>query len=181
MKKSSLLLLFIFAIFVNTNAQIKTLENLSNYKTKNFGTMYNSNNSVKGYYVFYEGQKLKKKKIEYVLKILDDNLNTVLIKKIVESKYFELQSVAFNQQQLMIKFWDRKENMYQFRGLNLKGEQVSSYSIEITSKDLKAEELMAKQKMFNQLFSVDNKGFVFLRFNKQKKIGYHLHFFPKQK
>ncbi|MGY6649321.1 DUF6770 family protein [Wenyingzhuangia sp. IMCC45574] len=178
MKKIAIALLVCLGTLFSSQAQVKTLTDLADFDSKSFGIMIAKDKSVQGYFNFYEGAKLKKKQREYVLEILDSNLNTVVTKKMVDSKYLTVESAIYNQKELMVRFYNTKEQRYKFVGFDKDGNQTRSHTIQLSSKDIALENAMSKQNMFTQFYSIDNKGFLFLRFSWEKKRGYKLHFFP---
>lgn len=84
-------------------AQRKIIEKNSTITLRNQGTIFNEQKLV-GYYQFYEFQKIDNDNIEYLIKILDHNLNEVFSEKFIEFRIFELKEVSFNNQSFLFKF-----------------------------------------------------------------------------
>lgn len=174
--------LIIFSILLTSlfslNAQTKTFSDLVNYDVKNLGTMMGENNNVEGYYNFFEGEKLKKKKRQYIIQLLDENLNVIVKKNYIDSKYINLIAAKYNQQELMFCFYNTKEKQYKFVGFDKKGNQKEPYIIQLDNKDILTSQKMLKLGQKAEFLSIKDKGFVFKYFKKEKKMGYILDFIP---
>lgn len=177
MKKLILLLVLLSTAF--SIAQTKLFENLPNYKETKFITMMDENNSVKGYFVFYEGERLKKNQQEYLLEILDPDLNSVLVKKYIDSKFLLLKDAKFNQKELMVWFQNYKSFEYKLVSFDLEGNVNKTYEITRDKKKDLLAEIQAGKSMgeSSNLYSIDNQGFLFVRCIKGIKTGYKLQFF----
>ncbi len=108
--KKNILLLCLSILFVCIGySQSKILKITEGSTLVNSGVMMNSENSVDGYYFFYEVDKVSKTEREFLIKILDQNLNEILNKSLIESKntflnrinkLLQIQSLPFS---VMIK------------------------------------------------------------------------------
>jgi hypothetical protein len=79
MKKhlSILLLIALLAMQQNSIGQSKfSIENIKSVYLRNSGSII-ANEEIKGYFLFYQSDKVDKKNNEYTLQILDENVNKV--------------------------------------------------------------------------------------------------------
>lgn len=125
-----------------------------------------SNNEVKGYFLFYQSDKVDRKTNEYTLQILDENLNKVKDIKFTDDKNIQLVESAFNGSDIMFEFFNEKEKTLDFRVYGLDGKQKSSYTKELNKRTIKwmqqknvGDEDEAQN---SSLFGAEDKGFISL-------------------
>src|SRR5690348_8403696 len=97
-----------------------SIENVYSAKLKNSGPII-SNNEVKGYFLFYQSDKIDRNTNEYTLQILDENINKVKDIKFTDEKNTNLLEAAFNGEDLMFEFINKKDQLLDFRVYDLDG------------------------------------------------------------
>ena len=175
-KVTTFLLLMLFTY--SLSAQSKVFDDIRSVKLRDMGTIMNGND-VSGYFVFYEVDKVDRKNRKFLLQILDENLETVAKKTIVKSKHVELADAAFNNQHIMLKFFDPKEKTYSFKSYDLKGEKGRSAVRELKKKEYNKPLFMRGEGVIshgNAFFAVPDQGFVQFASVKNKKWGYIIDF-----
>src|SRR5258706_9340912 len=170
MKRMSIapcLLALCFALPCILQAQSKlSIANVYSAKLKNSGPII-ANNEIKGYFLFYQSDKIDRKTNEYTLQILDENINKVKDIKFTDDKNTNLLEAAFNGDNLMFEFINTKDKILDFRVYGLDGKQKFSYSQELTKRTIK---YMQQKGMYGDdddaqnstLFGAEGKGFISL-------------------
>ena len=96
MKKKYLLLFCFFSLIAN--AQITNLARLSKGRLYSSDVIKDSNNSIKGYFLLFESDKVAKETYELEYGLLDENLTKVTNGFITEMKYesflFDAKSIS---------------------------------------------------------------------------------------
>lgn len=95
-----------------------------------------SNNEVKGYFFFYQSDKIDRHTNEYTLQILDENVNKIKDIKFTDDKNVSLVEAAFNGTDLMFEFFNADEKMLDYRVYGLDGKKKFSYSQELSKKSI---------------------------------------------
>lgn len=178
MKKNSTLLLICLVANL-TFAQTKKIDNVNDtFKVKNSGAILNKDSDVDGYYFFYELDKLKKGDREFAIQILDKNLNEVAQKNYIDNKNTFLMKSSFNNQQMMFALANYKEKKITLLSFDTKANQLPAVEFPLESKEIRYLQLMQQTGDFNVIFPVENKGFIFNKFEDNKNIGYSLKYYP---
>lgn len=159
-------------------AQSKKINEITEFKLRNSGAIMTKENSVNGYYFFYLIDKLKKGEAEYGIKILDNNLNEVALKKHVASKHLYLMETKFNNDALMFSFIDRKEKMINLVGYDNQANKLKTEKVELSKKELIYMAQLNQSNDYNMLFPVPNGGFLLNRIKDNRKLGYVIDYFP---
>lgn len=159
-------------------AQTKKIDAVNTFLIKNTGTIFNKEKDVEGYYFFYEMDKLKKGDREFAIQILDKNLTEVAKKTYVNNKNTFLMKSSFNNQAMMFAMANYKEREINLLTFDQKANQKESVKIPLEKKEIVYLESMQKTGNFNVLFPVENKGFLFNKFEDNRKIGYSLKYYP---
>ena len=176
--KSRLLLLLTFLTFTGF-AQISKIEGVNTFLLRNTGAILDKNNDVDGYYFYYVVDKLKKGNSEFAIQILDKNLNEVAKKTYVDNKNTFLMNSSFNNQSLMFAMANFKEKKIDLLTFDKQANQQKTISIPLEKKEIQYLQLTKQSSAdFNVLFPVENKGFIFNKFEDNKKIGYSLKYYP---
>ena len=124
--------LFCFVLLVscsNLSAQSHVLNNVLVAIQKGTGAII-KDNTVTGYYAFYELDKKDKKTRNYQLNILDQNLTPLSSKKFSSQENLTAEEASYNGDLIMIKFIDTKEQKYIFKAYDQNAEQVSNISLD---------------------------------------------------
>ncbi len=161
-------------------AQIKTIENMVEFKVANSGAFVDDNNVADGYYLFYQVDKLKKGMREYAIDVLDKNLNDVATKKVIVSKRTMLLDKAFNNEAMMFAFYDYKEKELTLKSFDKKVNAKEDIVIQVDKKIDKNFQMQWKMGGLDALLNpVKNKGFVLINGNSEGKgLGYEVTFYP---
>jgi len=176
--KTKLVVLVTFLTF-NVFAQISKIEGINTFSLKNAGAILDKNKDVDGYYFYYLVDKLKKGESEFAIQILDKNLNEVAKKTYVNNKNTFLINASFNNQNLMFAMANFKEKKIELLTFDKQANQQKTVTIDLEKKEIQYLEMMRQYGLdFNMLFPVDNKGFIFNKFEDNKKIGYSLKYYP---
>jgi len=134
--------------------------------------------------MFFETDKIDKKTRAYTLKILDNNLEEVARKKIRGKPYTELVEAAFNGKNIMLKFYDAKENQYKFKSYDMTGMRAKGATRKLSKKEYRAPFYFQGKRGDNHgnaLFAIPDKGFVQYAGVKNKKWGYIIDFIGGEK
>jgi hypothetical protein len=173
--KFSLLLICVSTVIFS---QISKIDGVSNFSLRNAGPILDKNHDVDGYYFYYVVDKLKKKENEFAIQILDKNLNEVAKKTYVDDKNTFLMKSSFNNQAMMFAMANFKERKIDLLTFDKQANQKTTISIPLEKKEVQYLMLMQQSGEFNVLFPIDNKGFLFNKFEDNKKIGYSLQYYP---
>lgn len=97
------LLLTFICLFVSTSyyAQERELTGIASFDLINSGALMDKKNNVDGYYFFFQADKLKHKKREYAIRMMDNNLNDIATKSYIGDKGLSVLTTKFNNQALM--------------------------------------------------------------------------------
>ncbi|HVK47021.1 MAG TPA: DUF6770 family protein [Pseudobacter sp.] len=138
-----------------------SIENVKTVFVRSTGPI-TTNNEVKGYFTFFQSDKVDKKNNEYTLQIMDDNLNKVKDVQFVDSKNITLQESAFDNNSLLFKFYNQDEKTYDCRVYGVDGKLKFNYERAVDKKTL---DFLKATKMppgseSNNLFAVEDKGFI---------------------
>lgn len=129
------------------------IENVRSAYLRNSGTIL-ANNEVKGYYAFYQSDKIDKHTNEYTVQITDENLNKVKEIKFEDDKSVQLLESAYNGNSIMFLFYNKKEKTLEYRTYGFDGKQLNSYTEEIG----KRTEMLLEQTYNSHTEEGDNKG-----------------------
>ncbi|WPP51142.1 DUF6770 family protein [Catalinimonas niigatensis] len=185
MKTSTLFYCFCVSLIMFTKspllAQKKDFSDFLTVKLRNMGPIIKGN-EVKGYYMFYQTDKIDRKTNVYQLRILDQNLNEVGNREIIESRYLTLLEGSFNEQSILLKFYDVKEKQLKFHQYDQLGKLITEKTVIVESKYDVATfntEASSNEIQGTKLFAVPEKGFVHYNLTKSKKLGYSIDFIPE--
>jgi hypothetical protein len=173
-----LLLTAALAFGLCASAQMTTIANVSNFNLRDAGAIMNKDNGVDGYYFYYMVDKLKKGEREFAIQIFDNNLQELATKSYVDNKNTFLMKSAFNNQEMMFAMANYKEKEITLISYDKKADQKSLVKIPLENKEIKYLQFAQQSGDFNVLFPVEEKGFLFNKFEDNKKIGYSLKYYP---
>lgn len=160
--------LFLLALLVGGTqllpAQSKlSLENVVSVQLRNAGPII-ANEEIKGYFLFYQSDRINKTTNEYTLQIMDENVNRVKDIKITDAKNLFLLESSFNGNDIMFMFFNRDEKLLQYRVYGIDGNEKISYRRPIEAANLSYFErslaAVAEENQNNNLFAIDGKGFI---------------------
>jgi len=182
-KKHTLMLfasLFIGISFLN--AQKLSFADVTEIRLKDMAPIYQSK-IVRGYYAFYFIDKSDKKYMaNYQLVLMDENLNKIAEKKLVEHKNAELKMASYNGNSILFVFYNPGNVTLEFRRYDLQLNQISSETRRIGH----IEEMFIKdpntggQKVAAHTYSLDSIGYVFYNFTGMTGNNYKMQFLPEK-
>lgn len=161
-----LLLLFsCLIITILSNAQKVSINNVYKIYIKNTGPI-SEGDQIKGYYVFYQADKVDRKTNEYAIQILDQNTNLVKETKFTDNKEIELLDAEFNGSSLCFFFLNKDKKEFDYRIYDLDGKLKYTYTKPYDNGDLwlftSYRNQMSEDGPSNSLIAVHNKGFITL-------------------
>jgi hypothetical protein len=156
-----LLIALIFSFDGLVSAQKVSFDDVLNISLKNSGPIF-SESQVAGYYFFYKVDKVDKKTNEFLLKILDANLNEVASKSLIESKQLYLLEGSFNNETIMLKFLNRKTNELVYKEFDSKANLVKSIVRPVDNKVIKGMGIQSEQTTLSNdlIFPINNVGYI---------------------
>lgn len=173
-----------FALFTAAPlfGQNKDFRDMLTVTLQNMGPIIQGN-EVKGYYMFYQTDKIDRKTNAYQLRVLDQNLNEVGNRQIEESKYLALLEGSYNEKSILLKFYDTKEKQLKFHQYDQQGNLISEKVMEVDSKYdvmIYNTEATNNEIQGTKLFAIPDKGFVHFNMKNHKKPGYSIDFLPEK-
>lgn len=122
------------AFILIANAQVKTgLENVTTISLRNSGAI-KKQNEVRGYYFFYESDKIDRNTREYTLQVLDENLNAAKPVKLMLDKKTALLESATNESSVCFMFLNQETESLDYSIYNGMGKHTFTYSVPIDKK-----------------------------------------------
>jgi len=176
--RKKLLFAFLTVFTLTCYSQSSKINDVNNFILRNSGSILDKNNDVDGYYFYYIVDKLKKGDREFAIQILDKNLNEVAKKSYVDNKNTFLMKSSFNNQAMMFAMANYKEKEISLLTFDKQANQKETVKIALENKEIRYLQMMQQSGDFNVLFPVDGKGFLFNKFEDNKKIGYSLQYYP---
>jgi hypothetical protein len=188
MKNLSFCLLMLVASLFHCDlfAQSKlSIENVVSVYLRNSGPIM-AQEEIKGYFLFYQSDKIDKRTNEYTLQILDDNLNKVKDIKFTDSRTINLLESSYNGSEILFMFYDSDQKMLDYRVYGADGKQKFNYTRPI---DRKTRNYIDGYAMYDNeeaqnknLFSIENKGFVTcIPVREGKQYTYEISFYQSDK
>lgn len=163
-----------------------SIENIRKANVRNSGPII-SNEEVKGYFTFYQSDKVDRKTNEYTLQILDEHLNKVKDLKFEDSKNIVLQESAYNGSQIMFQFFDEDQKVLDFRVYGLDGKLKFSYQRPVDKKTKAYMETVnannTKEESQNKsLYGIEERGFISaIPVRDGKKYSFEVNFYQTDK
>ena len=174
-----LFLMFSISVFGQKNS----FGNLVSAELRNFGPIY-ENNTVTGYYFFYQEQGKKSRDRKFTISILDQNLSRIG-KKIINGDYStELDEGTYNGDLLAFKVTNHSDDEHQIYLLDRNGEQIGKRKVNYGTFDSpKYKEQMGMVGLNDQsLMPVPGKGFLYYSIDTKKgpmsQLFYKISFIP---
>lgn len=163
---------------VFSNAQTSRLESVLSIKLEKMGPIY-QNKQVKGYYMFYEFDRIDRKNREYLLKILDENLELVGEKKIAGSNQLYVEDAGYDERNIMIKTVDPATYTIQHIIFDETAQRVDSRDLVLDRRDfVRYREISAFGLVgSNTIHAITENGFVSISASRPGKTGYEIEYF----
>ncbi len=159
-------------------SQSRIIENISKMKLQNVGTILEEG-EVKGYYFFYQTDKLGKRIFAYELQIVDQNLGNPIVKTIEGSKYLHLIEGCYNRNAIALKFYDAKTKEVIHKAYDRKAKEISSVKRKARRMEIYgfSAALNGSGGQSVTLFPVDKTGVLDYTTAKHKKWGFEIEFY----
>lgn len=165
MKKLIFAVIFFLGAFAGLNAQSHSISNVKRTALRTSDAI-KEGTDVKGYYFFYESDKIDKNTREYTLSILDNNLKVLKDIKFQDSKDVTILESSFNGTDLIFLFYndDAKTFEYQIYGADGK-KKPYTYFRELTKKEKRYLEMSYlavndEEQTYKGLYPIEGKGFI---------------------
>lgn len=161
-------------------AQKLSFEDVTEIRLQDMAPIYQSE-IVRGYFAFYYIDKAKEKYMaNYKLILLDENLNQLAEKKLVEHKDSELKFAAYNGNSILFVFYNPGNVTLDFRRYDLKLNLVSSEIRKIghIEEFFITAPYSGTQQVPPQVFSLDSLGYIFYNFTGLGGTRYKMQFLP---
>jgi hypothetical protein len=132
MKKlfSSLLTALLLILFSSAAyGQNYNLNDVGRFNVRNSGAIV-AGNVVKGYYLFYQSEKVDKKNRAFEIVVLDEDLKEKVSERIIEPKSTYLLEASYNGSGILFKFYDSKSGMVNYRTVDNAGKLSAKESRE---------------------------------------------------
>lgn len=174
---SVLLLCSIF--FCTLNAQNLSFNDVLQLRLRNSGPIVENDNVV-GYYFFYYVDRKDAKNNNYILKVVDENLESVFSKRIVRSKDMSLLDVVYNGKVFLLNFLDKSEKGLSVATYDAAGEKLGKKTLELSKNNFMMYEmnLDSEEGSNSSIFPAGNEGFVLYTVEKNSKLGYAINYLP---
>ncbi len=164
------LLLTCVSLFISLGyyAQERELTGIASFELINSGPLMDKKNNVDGYYFFFQADKLKNKKREYAIRMMDNNLNDIATKSYIGDKGLSVMTTKFNNQALMYALENEKERYFKLLAFDKQGNVQIDRDIPVEKKEIK------ERYGRDILMPIDDKGFLFNFKRDNKRSGYTL-------
>ncbi|MBX2844672.1 MAG: hypothetical protein KTR13_00545 [Saprospiraceae bacterium] len=152
MKGAKFLFFLIAGFFIlPTQAQNFDFSDVVDFQYRGAGSITNKN-EVQGYFIFFEKDRLSEDSTEFIVKILDQNLNELTEKTITAEPSTGIESVLFNGKSLMIKQFYPADKLLNFK--------VSRLDISGELTELGTEEIEQHKNARSHAHSIPGEGYV---------------------
>ncbi|GAB4091285.1 DUF6770 family protein [Flaviaesturariibacter terrae] len=183
-----LLSLALAASLLGARAQNKaTIESVVAMRLQNSGSVV-ADGQIKGYYMFFQSDKVDRKTNEYALQLFDANLNTLKTVKFTDDKDIVLMESSYNGNALMFMFYNDDQRMLTYRAYNIDGTKSYEYSRELDKKSnayfkVALQALNDGEETDNSnLYNVNGRGFMALTpLKEDRKMTYEITFYGTDK
>ena len=164
--KQKLIIIFLIFFSLNSFAQnaAKIFDEVKEITVRNVGVI-KKNNEIKGYFSFYEYDKVDKKTMLFKLNLMDEDLNSIGTKEIEGPKTWELISSGFDGSNFCFKFYDPKEKKFEMKVYNQEAKEVLTNELELNYGMSSNKYKMYKQYENPELNIVPDNGFINYTFN----------------
>ena len=125
-----IILLTFFTLQSIAQSGSKIFEEVKEVTVRNVGVI-KKNNEIKGYFSFYEYDKVDRNTILFKLNLMDENLNPLGTKQIEGPKTWELISSGFDGNNFCFKFYDPKEKTLELKVYDQQAKQVNSSLLDV--------------------------------------------------
>lgn len=185
MTKNYLLLLSALLLMgqLNLNAQKLTFEDVAEVRLQDMAPIY-QHDIVKGYFSFYYLDKAPEKYMaNFKLVLLDENLNKLAEKKLVENRRTELKFGAYNGNSILFVLYNPGNVTLEFRRYDLQLNQISSEIRKIghIEEYFITAPYAGQQHVPPHVYSLDSLGYIFYNFTGMGGVKYKMQYLPDDK
>ncbi len=172
--------LLVFQALICT-AQTTQLDNVLSVKLEKLGPIY-QNKQVKGYFMFYQYDKVDKKTNDYLLKILDENLQPVGEQHIIGGKAMYVEDAAFDNNHILVKLVDPAEYLIKYIMYDENARELEKKDLVMDKKDFKVYMEISRTGLMGQntVSAIEDVGFVSVSAQKFDKSGYSIEFLGRE-
>lgn len=162
--RSKILFFVLLMMGVQSFAQKLTIDNVVSVTLRNSGVIL-ANEQIKGYFFFYQSDKIDRKTNEYTLQLVDENLNKLKDIKFQDAKDVVLLESSFNGSSLVFLFYNSDTKTLEYRLYGMDGKQSFTYTKDLDKKTVR---WMEQEKILNpseeaenkRVFDLQDKGFL---------------------
>jgi hypothetical protein len=138
---------------------------------------------VKGYYYFYNVEKKDRKNNNYLLSIVDENLNEIKSIPIVRPNTYYLVDAAFNGSAFAFLFYDANEKSLELIGYDKALKQMGKVKKDVSGRMTQAAYVYVAQgnePMQAYLVAIPDKGFIHYGMKADSKGDYTIEFYDRR-
>lgn len=164
------------------NAQKLSFEDVTEIRLQDMAPIYQSD-LVRGYFAFYFIDKSDQKYMaNYNLVLMDENLNKLAEKKLVEHKDAELKFASYNGNSILFIFYNPGNVTLEFRRYDLQLNQIATESRRIghIEEYFITAPYSGNQQVPPHVLSLDGIGFIFYNFTGMGGVRYKMQFLPEK-
>ncbi|MBO9199888.1 MULTISPECIES: DUF6770 family protein [Niastella] len=162
-----------------------SIDNIKSVFLRNSGPIIAAE-EIKGYFLFYQSDKIDKNTNEYTLQIMDENVNKVKSIKFTDSKNIQLIESSYNGSEIMFMFYDSDQKLLDYRTYGVDGKQKNSYQQPIDKKSRnyidKVLQTNTEETQNKSIYGIGDKGFVtYIPLREGKQYTYEVHYYESEK
>ncbi len=172
--------LMMFGVLIS-QAQTTQLDNVLSVKLEKLGPIY-QNKQVKGYFMFYQYDKIDKKTNDYLLKILDENLQPIGEQHILGGKQMVVEDAAFDNNHILVKLVDPAEYLIKYIMYDDNAKEIEQKDLVLDKKDFKVYMEISRMGIMGQntVSAIEDVGFVSVSAQRIDKSGYSIEFLGRE-
>jgi uncharacterized protein DUF6770 len=161
-------LLIIFLAFLSLEGlgqdASKVFDGVKNITIRNVGVI-RKNNTIEGYFSFYQFDKVDRKTLLFRLNLMDANLNEIGTKDIQGPKDWELVGSGFDGNNFCFRFWDEKAKTFESKVYDQQANEVSSSTIKVNYRPTGSDYEKYRSLVIQETNIDENNGFIDYVFN----------------
>ncbi|HEX3384021.1 MAG TPA: DUF6770 family protein, partial [Mucilaginibacter sp.] len=142
----------------------KVFDGVKNITVRNVGVI-KKNNTLQGYFNFYQFDKVDRKTLLFRLNLLDASLNNLGTKDIEGPKDWELVGSGFDGNNFCFRFWDEKKKTFESKVYDQQANEISSSNIKVNYNPSGGDYKKYRSMVLPETNIVENNGFVDYVFN----------------
>jgi hypothetical protein len=176
------LLFFVIFISATSLAQNRKISDVITVELRNIGPIL-KDQQVMGYFMFYQTDRLSQSEYSYQVEMLDQNLNVVNTNSIEGSKDLMLLDCKYNNETLMLAFYDSKKKQFIYKQFDTNANEVAENIHKIGRMQAIAIDMMIKNspENFSNVLPINNAGFASYSTTISRNSGYKIEFYPSNK